>query len=218
MYNGADLIEESDYAGNLAARYVFGSGIDEPLAANRSATWEFYQADGLGSVAFLSTTTGTVSDSFLYDSFGNVTSFSGAFDQPFRYTGRERDQETDLYYYRARYYDSTTGRFLSEDPIGFDAGNNFYSYVLNNPVNLRDPSGKKSLDGTLPWLIPTGRGIVVSVGIRSLRDGCHRRRNSSRRRGRHRPFGLWCCSCSSNRSGLEKATPVSMRKEETEME
>jgi YD repeat-containing protein len=102
VYEGADLIEEADASGNLLARYVFGSGIDEPLGAYRGGTWEFYQADGVGSITSLSTTTGTVSDSFAYDSFGNVTTTTGAFSQPFRYTGREWDTETGLYYYRAR--------------------------------------------------------------------------------------------------------------------
>lgn len=57
------------------------------------------------------------------------------------YTGRELDSETELYYYRARYYDDNTGRFPSEDPIRFKAGTNFYAYVLNNPVNDIDPTG-----------------------------------------------------------------------------
>jgi len=59
----------------------------------------------------------------------------------FRYTARELDSETGLYYYRARYYDSSTGRFLSEDPIRFKAGTNFYPYVSSSPTNFRDPSG-----------------------------------------------------------------------------
>jgi RHS repeat-associated protein len=141
LYDGANLIEEADASGNLTARYVFGSGIDEPLAVNRGATWEFYQADGLGSITSLSTTTGTVSDSFVYDSFGNVTSSTGTFAQPFRYTGREWDAETGLYYYRARYFDPSAGRFLSEDPIRFQGGANFYRYTQNSPLNWIDPSG-----------------------------------------------------------------------------
>ena len=131
MYDGANLIEEADAAGNKVGRYVFGSGIDEPLAAYRSATWEFYQADGLGSVMSLSTSAGSISDSFVYDSFGNVTSSTGTFTQPFRYTGREWDAETGLYYYRARYYDPDTGRFLTQDPMQFKAGANNYRYVHN---------------------------------------------------------------------------------------
>jgi RHS repeat-associated protein len=59
---------------------------------------------------------------------------------PFRYTGRDFDSETNLYYYRARYYDPAAGRFLSEDPIGTYSVNK-YVYVRNNPVNRVDPSG-----------------------------------------------------------------------------
>jgi RHS repeat-associated protein len=145
LYNGANLIEEADAAGNLVARYVFGAGIDESLAASRGSTWEFYQADGLGSITSLSTTTGTVSDSFVYDSFGNVTSSTGTFAQPFRYTGREWDAETGQIFYRARYYDPSAGRFLNEDPIGFTGGINFYRYVSNRPNYFRDPSGLLSI-------------------------------------------------------------------------
>lgn len=147
VYNGANLIQEADASGNLAARYVFGAGIDEPLAAYRGAIWEFYQADGLGSITSLSTTSGTISDSFTYDSFGNITSTTGGFSQPFRYTGREFDQETGLYFLRARYYSSSSGRFLSEDPVSFNAGINFYAYVYNSPVQWSDPLGLTACKG-----------------------------------------------------------------------
>jgi len=64
-----------------------------------------------------------------------------ATNNPYAYTSREFDDE-DLYYYRARYYDPSTQRFLSEDPIGYNSGDfNFYRYVANNPNNLNDPSG-----------------------------------------------------------------------------
>ncbi len=63
--------------------------------------------------------------------------------QPYAYTARELDSESGLYYYRARFYDPQTGRFLSEDSLRFDAGDqNLYRYVFNNPVNLVDPNGK----------------------------------------------------------------------------
>ena len=65
----------------------------------------------------------------------------GTVEQPYTYTGREFDAESGLYYYRARYYDATTGRFLQKDPLGLDAGINLYAYVDNNPVNLIDPHG-----------------------------------------------------------------------------
>jgi RHS repeat-associated protein len=57
------------------------------------------------------------------------------------YTAPEFDSETSLCYYRARYYDPSPGRFISEDPIRFKGGINFYEYTLSNPVNLSDPTG-----------------------------------------------------------------------------
>jgi RHS repeat-associated protein len=64
----------------------------------------------------------------------------------FAFTGREWDTEIGLAYYRARYYDPKSGRFLSEDPIGFSGGFNFYEYVGGDPVNRRDPFGLKPGD------------------------------------------------------------------------
>jgi RHS repeat-associated protein len=58
-------------------------------------------------------------------------------------------------YYRARYYDSSAGRFLSEDQVGFTAGVNFYSYARNDPVNFNDPTGN---DIICPKFLPWCRG------------------------------------------------------------
>lgn len=63
---------------------------------------------------------------------------------------------TDFSYYRARYYDPATGRFLNEDPIGFEGGNNFYSYVLNRPVIYTDPEGEIPLP-----LVTAGIGAIA---------------------------------------------------------
>ena len=141
VYDGSNLIQESDSAGNLVARYINGPGIDAPLAAYRGAASEFYEADALGSITSLTNTSGVVNQTYVYDSFGNTSSTTGTFVQPFRYAGREFDTEAGLMYYRARYYDSSTGRFLNEDPMGFKAGFNFYDYVGNNPIRYRDPFG-----------------------------------------------------------------------------
>jgi RHS repeat-associated protein len=91
------------------------------------------------------------------DSFNSLTASTGPVVNPFRYTARESDTETGLYYYRARYYDAETGRFLSEDPIGFGGGKNFYRYGLRDPVNLSDPSGldPSLLQKLLNWLWPS---------------------------------------------------------------
>ncbi len=103
----------------------------------------YYHADGLGSIVAITNATGAVVQRYEYDSFGNITYQQDPnFKQPYTYTGREYDEESGLYYYRARYYDAKVGRFITEDPIGLDGGDvNFYSYVGNNPVNWIDPTG-----------------------------------------------------------------------------
>jgi RHS repeat-associated protein len=86
---------------------------------------------------------GQILNHIRYDSFGKITAQTNAnVDFRFGYTGREFDEETGLYYYRARYYDAATGRFISEDPMGFGAGDsNLYRYVGNSATNYTDPTG-----------------------------------------------------------------------------
>jgi RHS repeat-associated protein len=79
-----------------------------------------------------------VVEQITYDAFGNS---SGSAYTRYTYTGREFDTDTGLYYYRARFYDPVVGRFISEDPIGFDGGLNWYGYVENDPIDFSDPTG-----------------------------------------------------------------------------
>jgi RHS repeat-associated protein len=125
----------------VVARYSHSLNVDEPLAMLRSSAVSYYDADGLGSVTSLSSSAGSVVQTYGYDSLGKQTSSSGSLTNPFQYTAREFDPETNLYYYRARYYDPSVGRFLSEDPIRFSGGQNFYLYVRNHSTDLIDPSG-----------------------------------------------------------------------------
>jgi RHS repeat-associated protein len=141
LYDGINLLEEVDSSGNVLARYSQGPNVDEPIAEVRSGATNYYESDGLGSVTSLTGTSGTIGNTYAYDSFGNLSSSTGFTTNPFRYTSREFDSETGLYYYRARYYDPSVGRFLSEDPLMFAGGIDFYAYVTNNPVLLIDPFG-----------------------------------------------------------------------------
>ncbi len=142
LYEGDNLLEEVDSSGNVLARYTQGSGLDEPLAVLRSGTTTYYEADGLGSVTSLSNAAGSLAQTYTFDSFGNLTASNGTLTNPFRFTSREFDSETSLYYYRARYYDPNTGRFFSEDPIGLRGGDvNLYRYVGNEPSIFVDPTG-----------------------------------------------------------------------------
>src|SRR5580700_1162148 len=121
-YDGDNLIEETNATGGVVARYEQTQNIDEPLAMLRSSATSYFHADGLGSITSLSNSAGTIANTYTYDSYGNLTASTGTLVNSFRYTGRESDPETGLYYYRARYYDAISARFLSEDPIGFDGG------------------------------------------------------------------------------------------------
>ncbi|MGB7229083.1 MAG: RHS repeat-associated core domain-containing protein [Candidatus Acidiferrales bacterium] len=145
VYDGDNLVETVNGSGGEVASYAQGQDIDEPLAMDRSGTIDYYEQDGLGSVTSLTVANGSVVQSYTYDSFGNTTNSSGSLTNFFRYTGRELDTETNLYFYRARYYDPTTGRFLGEDPIQFEGDINFYVYVVNDPVDGTDPFGLKCM-------------------------------------------------------------------------
>ena len=141
-YDGYNLAETVNGTGGEIAGYVQDQGIDESLAMDRNGTVDYYEQDGLGSVTSLTAANGSVARTYTYDSFGNTANSTGPLTNFFRYTGREFDSETNLYYYRARYYGPTIGRFSSEDPLSFGAdGSNFYSYVANDPVNSDDPTG-----------------------------------------------------------------------------
>jgi RHS repeat-associated protein len=177
VYDGNNSIEELSGTGALQERYTYGPGIDEPLVGQRQPKIFYYEADGLGSITSLTDPTGAVAATYTYDSFGFLTNSTGSATNWFRYTARQFDSDTALYNYRARYYDPTTGRFLSEDPARFDAGINFYSYALNSPISWKDPSGRNVTVYYYPGspLNPFGHvGLAVndnpSVGFYPLVD------------------------------------------------
>ena len=141
LYDQGNLVEEMNGSGGVVARYTDTLHIDDPLALARGSAMSYYETDGLGTISSLSNSAGSLSQTYTFDSYGNQTTSSGSLTNPFQFTGREYDTETSLYYSRARYYDPKPGRFLSEDPLAFGQGVNFYAYVGNNPINLIDPTG-----------------------------------------------------------------------------
>ncbi len=141
LYDGLDIIQEKNQSGTITANYIRSLNIDEPLVRLTTTSIRHYKTDALGSVIALLDDAGTVKTTYTYDPFGNVTISGEASDNPFQYTGRENDN-TGLYYYRARYYSPELQRFISEDPIGFKSGDvNFYTYIKNQPINWVDPLG-----------------------------------------------------------------------------
>lgn len=141
VYDGYNLIEKTNSAGTAVARYSQGLNIHEPLAELRSDATSYYQTDGIGSVTSLSNGDGALGNTYTYDSYGKQTASTGTLTNPFRYTAREFDPETSLYFYRARYYDPASGRFINEDPLGFSIGPNSYTYVGNDAAGQSDPTG-----------------------------------------------------------------------------
>jgi RHS repeat-associated protein len=143
VYDGANIALVFDGAGVQTHRYLYGAGVDQILADERGGSVVWALADNLGTVRDVVDGGGVVLNHVTYDSYGRVISQTNpAVEFRFGYTGREQDNETGLDYYRARYYDSAVGRFISEDPIGFTAGDaNLYRYVGNSPTNSTDPSG-----------------------------------------------------------------------------
>ena len=153
VYDGQNIVLRFT-AGNLANRYLHGPMVDRVLAdeqldsSGRTTEVIWPLADHLGTVrdlALYDDESGVTSlaNHITYDAFGGTLSETdAAVDHLFGFTGRETDAESELYYYRARYYDPRIGQFISEDPSGFEAGDpNLRRYVENSPTNRVDPTG-----------------------------------------------------------------------------
>ncbi|MFW6169328.1 MAG: RHS repeat-associated core domain-containing protein [Planctomycetota bacterium] len=153
VYDGDDMVLRF-VAGNLQNRYLHGPDVDQVLADEQlggegeidRVLWPL--TDHLGTVRDLAqfdpeTNATSVVNHLTYDAFGGIVEETEpAIDHIFGFTGREMDAESDLYYYRARYYDPRIGQFISDDPAGFAAGDaNPRRYVENDPTNQIDPTG-----------------------------------------------------------------------------
>ncbi|MGW2240687.1 RHS repeat-associated core domain-containing protein [Streptomyces sp. NPDC001759] len=149
------------------------SGLDKYLTRNEGGTTQVYLTDALGSVVGLANTDGTVATTYAYDPNGTPTASGATSTNPYTFTGRE-DDHTGLLYYRDRYYDPQTGRFISQDPSGQAGGTNLYQYALASPTTYTDPSGNNPLiagcviggllDGGLDWLTQRLSGRKVNWG------------------------------------------------------
>jgi RHS repeat-associated protein len=140
---------ELDGTNQLIARYLHGDEFDQTFArvdlraANASERVQWYLTDHLNSVRLVLDETGAVLDQIAYDAFGNIVAqLNPLFDNPILFASRDFDAETGLYYNRVRYLDPFTGRWTTQDPLGYAAGDaNLYRYVGNMATMATDPSG-----------------------------------------------------------------------------
>jgi RHS repeat-associated protein len=127
---------------------VYFYGLD--IIAQQQTERLYYVHDGLGSVRQLVDATGQIETNYAYDPFG-VPLLGGDVYNPYQYTGEAWDAEVELLYLRARYYQPEVGRFITKDLWAGDYERpgtlDSYSYALNNPSNLVDPTGHNGEDG-----------------------------------------------------------------------
>jgi len=173
-YDRQNILREARSDGTIY-EYMHGPGVDEVLAHASPTAHTYYHADALGSVTRTTDAAGSVDGARQFDVWGHLE--AGGATPSFAYAGREWDSETNLYYYRARYYDPAVGRFLSEDPLqGLSrlTATNAYSYVTNDPVGWRDPTGliKWQCDVGLVTAAKPTSVITIGVIIASCSSGC----------------------------------------------
>ena len=143
MYAGNQVLAEYNQSNVMQRRYVYGPGIDNPLMVEEAdGTRHYLHRDGKGSIMAASFGSGVdigeVAFKFTADAWGFGADETTS---PYRFTARRVDEETGNYYYRNRYYHPDSGRFMSNDPIGYGDGLNMYAYAYNDPVNFTDPLG-----------------------------------------------------------------------------
>nr|WP_243182915.1 RHS repeat-associated core domain-containing protein [Anaerosolibacter carboniphilus] len=148
IYDGTKVILETDGSGKVLAENVYGLNLITRTANNERA---YYLYNAHGDVTALTDQTGKVLGTYQYDAFGNIKEKTYSKPNPYTYAGYRYDEEMDLYYLNARYYDPKIARFLTEDTyrgrLSDPLSLNLYTYCHNEPIMYIDPSGHKETIG-----------------------------------------------------------------------
>ncbi|MBF6560627.1 MAG: RHS repeat-associated core domain-containing protein [Candidatus Binataceae bacterium] len=146
LYDGLNPVQELNSSNGVVANLLTGLNIDEYFSRTDTATSTFL-SDALGSTVGLVGSAGSIATNYTYQPFGATTVGGSANGNSYEFTGRENDG-TGLNFNRARYYNPTYQRFVSQDPIGFAGGDaNMFVYATNSPLNFRDPRGTQVYPG-----------------------------------------------------------------------
>ncbi len=153
IWAGRKVISEYDGSDNLTDKYAYGTRrrvVSRKVES--SGNVYFYHQDELGSVVKITNSSGTVVNSYDYDDYGNMISQTEGITNDYTYTGKERDKDSGLYYFGARYYNPIIGRWLTKDPLPFI---NRYCYVKANPINFIDKWGliDAGCGGNFGWVM-----------------------------------------------------------------
>ena len=150
-----------------ANSYIYGPAGTPVEQVSSSGTPTYLLADQLGSTRALTNASGSVTATFSYDAWGNLTGSTGSATTPFMYAGQYYDSATGLYYMQARYYDPASGQFLSLDPdVGLTRAP--YNYAGDDPVNLTDPLGLNDC-GKLSFVCDVGH-VAAGIGRSANND------------------------------------------------
>ena len=146
LYDRQNVILETDANNNVKARYIKGINYIAKAAAGKES---YFLYNGHGDVVQTVNETGTVQNRYDYDIWGNPILTIETTQNAIRYTGEFYDEETGLYYLRARYYDPYLGRFTTEDSYWGEDENplslNLYTYCHNDPIQYVDPTGHMTM-------------------------------------------------------------------------
>jgi len=194
LYDGDCVVAEFDAQGKVRAQYIHGPGLgadvgslicEQTLGVDGAASERYYSHNWRGDTIGITDESGASLARYRYGAFGDLIAGDGVIANNILFSGKRYDSAVGLYYFGARYYDASSGRFVSRDPMGYIDGPNDYVLAMNNPLLWIDPWGLCrgsifsnqlpifAVAGTVATetvknLHPLAKGAVLAIGIGSF--------------------------------------------------